>query len=140
MPKISDSIDIAAPIEDVYDIIVAFDEYPEFLTEVKSVSVLKRTKTSAEVMLEMELVAVSKQLLKFNLKRPNHVSWRMMSGDYFKLNDGSWTLKKAGKKKTIVTYEADVDFGLFVPTHLAVKLIEGHLPNILKSFKYRCES
>ncbi len=140
MPTIKSSIEIAAPIEDIYDVIVAFGKYTEFLTEVKSVLVVKQNKSSAEIMLEMELVAVSKQLLKFNLKRPNHVSWQMASGDYFRSNDGSWTLKKLGKKKTFVTYEADVEFGLFVPTHLAVKLIEGHLPNILKSFKYRCES
>jgi hypothetical protein len=45
-----------------------------------------------------------------------------------------------GKGKTKVTYNIDVDFGLFVPSLITNKLVGHNLPTMMKRFKDRAES
>ncbi len=139
MPKITKAIDIKSPIEKVFKLILDFESYPEFLPEVKSARILKKSSAHIEVEFIVNLIVESNYALKFSPKRPNVISWTMIKGKNMKSNTGSWELSSKGKELTHVIYNVEIEFDWFVPSSVARSLMENSLPKMLENFKSRAE-
>ncbi|AUN98463.1 SRPBCC family protein [Bacteriovorax stolpii] len=127
-------------INKLYDVIVDYAKYPDFVDGVSSTKVLSQNETSAKVEYSVNLIKSFKYTLATTQSRPTKVSWVLESGDLFKKNDGNWTLKDLGNGKTEVTYTLEVDFKMFAPNAILSALTEKNLPVMMQSFFKRAKS
>lgn len=141
MPQVSRSVVVHVTPEQMMKVIADYEKYPDFLPEVKRITVTNRTERSADVTYEIEVIKRIKYTLR--LSTEGHVArWHLLGGDLFKKNDGSWTLRAEGDGSTHATYSLEVAIGGLIPIPKAVsdKLTEHSLPALLDNFKRRAEA
>ncbi|MDD0853069.1 SRPBCC family protein [Halobacteriovorax sp. GB3] len=133
----SETFDVA--IDKIYNVIVDYASYPEFVEGVSSVEVLEQNDQGARVKYSLNLIKKFSYILTLKHDKPNRVSWDFESGDLFKVNSGSWELKDNGNSTTDVTYSLEVDVKGFVPKAIINKLTESSLPAMMKSYCQRAK-
>ena len=80
-------------------------------------------------------------VLEMIAEPPKKLTWKLLRGDFFKLNDGAWELKPAKNgKATDATYTTEVDFSIFIPKMITSKLTSVSLPLTLNEFKKHAET
>lgn len=142
MPQVQRSVVINVPPAKLLEVINDFESYPQFLPEVKKISISNRTPTSADVSYEIDVVKTLRYTLRIETVE-NGTRWSFLKGDLFKKNSGSWQLESIEDgKKTKATYSLDIEFGGFIPIPSAItgKLTEKSLPGLLDNFKKRAET
>lgn len=139
MGKASISEVFNAPAKAIFNVITDYGRYPEFLPEVKRVSVIDSKPEKKLVEFELQIVKTFRYQLWLIEKPYFEVSWKFHTGDIFKENSGHWKLKELEDGKTQVEYEIMAKFGLFVPGMIEKKLIEVNLPSMMKAYRERIE-
>jgi len=129
-----------APIESVYEAIIDFESYPDFVDGVEEIKILKKTKKKLKVQYTVNMIKVATYVIEVTLDEPNGISWKLVSGDFFKKNSGYWALEEISAKKTEVTYGLDVEFKIFAPKMVVNKLVKTSLPLMMKSFHKKAKS
>ena len=124
-------------IDKFFQAIIDYQSYPEFVSGVDKVKVLKQAENQAEVEYSLNLIKEFKYVLNLEQEYPHKVSWDLKSGDLFKSNSGEWKLVKLEDGKTEVTYSIDVDFKVFAPKMIVKKLVANNLPQMMNAFKDR---
>ncbi len=130
---------VEVDINKLYETIVDYAKYPDFVDGVSSTKVLDQNETSAKVEYSVSMIKTFKYTLATKQSRPTHVSWTLDSGDLFKKNEGEWKLKDLGNGKTEVTYSLEVDFKMFAPTSILSALTQKNLPIMMESFFKRAK-
>ncbi len=126
--------------EALFGVIVDFEKYPEFITEVVAAKVMPgATKEKIRVQFELEVVKRFAYTLEFKIDGKEEVSWKLVESNFFKTNEGAWKLTSLGKNKTEATYELEVGFGFLVPGWITKKLTETSLPTMLSNFETRAK-
>lgn len=123
--------------QEFFDLVVDYESYPEFLTEMKDVKITKQTKTSKTMECTVSVVKTFSYELVTKEKAPKSVVFEFTKGDIFKSLKGSWTIEDAPKKKCHVTYDIEASFGLLVPSMISNKLVSVNLPSMMKAFHKR---
>ena len=141
MPQATRSVVVQVPVAQFRKVIDDFESYPSFLPEVKSISVANRTDAGADVTYEIDVIKRIQYTLRI-VSTPDGARWSLLKGDFFKKNEGSWTLRPEGDGATHATYSLEVGIGGFIPIPKAItdKLTEQQLPSLLENFKRRAES
>ncbi|MBK25313.1 MAG: cyclase [Halobacteriovorax sp.] len=127
-------------INKLYDTIVDYASYPDFVDGCSSVNVIEQTEAGAKVEYGLNLIKKFKYTLILKHEKPNRVSWTFDSGDLFKMNEGSWELKDNGDGTTEVTYSLEVDIKGFAPKKIVDNLTSKNLPAMMTSYKNRAKS
>ena len=140
MPGATRSITINAPVEKVFDVITAYETYPQFLTECKEVKLTGRQGAEVNVHYKIDVVKTIRYTLHMKEERPKKVSWTFVEGEVMKDNKGSWTLEAEGEGKTRATYSIEMAVGMLVPKSIVNTLVDASLPKMLEAFKRRAES
>ena len=122
--------------EEFYKIVTDYEQYPKFLTEVKSVKVYKNAGNIKEMEYHVSLIKTFKYKLKATEVSNKSVSFEFIGGDVFKTMKGSWTLNDQYGKCAVVYY-VDATFGLLVPDSVAKPLVSANLPMMISNFKKR---
>ncbi|QQR80664.1 MAG: SRPBCC family protein [Deltaproteobacteria bacterium] len=139
MAGATSEIIVHATPKEMYEAVSDFENYPEFMSDVKEVNVKKKGK-KLEVEFKISVIKTFKYTLSFDLTPNKKIEWSFVDGDIFKDNKGSWILTPEGKDKTKAIYNIEVEFGIFVPSMITNKLIGSNLPAMMKKFKDRAES
>jgi ribosome-associated toxin RatA of RatAB toxin-antitoxin module len=139
MPGVSRTIEINVPPDALFDIIVDYARYPEFLSDMASVKVVSRDGAVAQVEFDLKLMTRVSYVLKMVEERPNKVTWSLVSSGLMKSSDGGWLLEDLGGR-TRATYSVDVAPKGFVPGPIVNALTGRTLPATLEAFKKRAES
>lgn len=139
MAKVVRQKEMPVPLSLLYQVIVGFESYPEFLPEVVSAKIIKQTDHSASVKFELEIVKRFSYSLDFKMEENRSVSWKLIESDFFKMNQGKWLLKPADGHSTSVDYELEVAFGFLVPGWVTKKLTEINLPKMFDQFESRAK-
>ncbi len=139
MPGAKTSIIMDVPPKKIYDVVIDFENYPDFLPDVKK-AVVKKTGKDLVASFEISVIKTIHYTLRFHGIPAKKVVWSFVEGDIFKDNRGEWLFEPEGKNKTHVTYKIEVDFGLFVPSMITNKLVGKSLPAMMEKFKKRAES
>ncbi len=134
MPSVTRTVTFDAPIDAVYNVIVDYARYPEFVDGCDSTNILNFDENGARVEYGLNLIKKFKYILSLNHQRPNKVSWSFEEGDIFKKNEGSWQLKDIGNGKTEVQYDLTVEVKGFAPGALVRGLTEKNLPAMLEAY------
>jgi coenzyme Q-binding protein COQ10 len=127
-------------INKLYDVILDYAKYPEFVDGVDSIEVLESSESGALVKYSINLIKQFTYTLKLTHEKPNKVSWVLESGDIFKSNVGGWDLKDLGDGKTEVTYSLEIGLKIFAPKMIVNKLTSSNLPSMMKAFIDRAKS
>lgn len=122
--------------EEFFALITDYEKYPEFLTEVKGVKILKNAGATKEMEYSVSLIKTFKYKLKVEEKAPTDVSFQFTSGDVFKTMKGSWKIKADGTKCK-VDYNVEATFGMLVPESVAKPLVAANLPMMIENIKKR---
>ncbi len=123
-------------VDEFYQIIADYENYPQFLAEVKQCKVVEHREGQKLVEFNVAMIKNFRYRLWMSEKPNTHISWVLDSGDLFKVSTGSWDLKdEAGK--TRATYAVDAKFKVFVPGPIAKALVNVNLPNMMSSYHKR---
>jgi ribosome-associated toxin RatA of RatAB toxin-antitoxin module len=135
------SVSVNVPPDKLFDVIVDYEKYPEFLPEVKKVKVDGGQGSIKEVTYTVDIKAkVITYTLKHTAERPSKLSWTMIKGEMMKGNDGTWALKAGAQPGTTdATYTIDLKLSSLVPGFIEKALAEQSLPGLLTNFKNRAE-
>jgi coenzyme Q-binding protein COQ10 len=139
MPAANRSIVIDVPPEKLFDVIVDYDHYAEFLPEVKEARSRNRKGNEVDVDYGIDLVKRIRYTLHHVEERPRTVRWTFVKGDVMRDNHGSWTLEPTPDGKTRATYSIEVGVGPLVPRSIVNALVDQSLPKLLEAFKKRAE-
>ena len=135
------SIHVDVPPERFFEVVRDYARYPEFLPEVKAVSVGARTGNAVEVTYRLDARI---KLIEFTLlhveTRPSRIEWRLVRGDLMKRDEGRWTLDASPSGGTTATYAIELELLPPVPRSLEKALAEQGLPAMLANFKARAEA
>jgi ribosome-associated toxin RatA of RatAB toxin-antitoxin module len=143
--SVSKEIVIATTPEVLFDVIVDYDRYPEFVPSVKGCRAIR---DGSDVRVEYEVDLGLKKIrytLRHREERPRHVSWSLESGEWMKLSNGSWDLSPEGNHtKARYTVEVQIAKPPLVPQsvvdRLSDELTRVQLPRTLAAFKARAEA
>ena len=133
------SVVIDAPAERVFDVIVDYDRYAEFLPEVKEARSAGRKGNEVDVHYGIDLLKRIHYTLHMIEDRPRSVRWSFVRGELMRDNKGSWTLEPTPDGKTHATYSIEVGVGPQVPRSIVNALVDQSLPKMLEAFKKRAE-
>lgn len=127
-------------INKLYDVLIDYKKYPDFVDGVSSINVLSQNDSTAKVEYGINMIKNFKYIININQVKPTLIKWTLDSGDLFKKNDGEWKLKDLGNGKTEVTYTLDLDFKMFAPSSILSALTSKNLPIMMESFFKRAKS
>lgn len=144
MAVVSKQIVIEAPAERLFDVIVDYAAYPEFVPGIKGCRLLPGRK-DRDVEYELDLgIKRVKYVLRHLEARPTRVSWSLVSGDLMKVSSGSWELRPDGAR-THATYSVEIQISKppLIPQavidRVTDELTRVQLPRTLEAFKARAE-
>jgi coenzyme Q-binding protein COQ10 len=139
MPGATRSIVIDTPPDRVFDVIIDYDRYAEFLPEVKEAKTANRRGNEVDVHYGIDLIKRIHYTLHHLEERPRAVRWTFVKGEVMRDNHGSWTLELTPEGKTRATYTIEVGVGPLVPRSIVNALVDQSLPKLLEAFKKRAE-
>jgi coenzyme Q-binding protein COQ10 len=144
MAVVSKEIRIEVPAERLFDVIVDYASYPEFVPGIKGCRVLPgRKDRDVEYELDLGLKRI-KYVLRHLEARPTRVSWSLVSGDMMKVSSGSWELSPDGAR-TLARYSVEIQISRppLIPQsvidRVTDELTRVQLPKTLDAFKARAE-
>lgn len=130
---------IDAPIERVFDVIVDYERYPEFLPEMKVVQVVSQHDGVSLVTFELEIIMRIAYTLRLIEDRPTAVRWSLDNAKMMSANDGGWKLEAIDDGHTRATYGLAVKLRGLIPKSVSTRLLGTTLPDTLNRFKARSE-
>lgn len=133
------SIVIDAAPDRVFEVIIDYDRYAEFLPEVKEAKSVNRRGNEVDVHYGIDLIKRIHYTLHHVEDRPRAVRWTFVKGEVMRDNHGSWTLEPTPDGKTRATYTIEVGVGPLVPRSIVNALVDQSLPKLLEAFKKRSE-
>jgi ribosome-associated toxin RatA of RatAB toxin-antitoxin module len=129
----------------LFDVIVDYARYPEFVPGIKACQVRTvRGEKQVEYELDLGLRRV-RYVLRHEEVRPSKVTWSLVSGDTMKVSSGSWELEPHGAGRTRARYAVDVQLAKIplVPQALIDRMTDEmtrvQLPKTLEAFRKRAE-
>jgi ribosome-associated toxin RatA of RatAB toxin-antitoxin module len=144
MAEVSMEIVMACTPERLFDVLVDYAHYPEFVPGIKRCRVLPGpNERRVEYELDLGLKRITYVLLHLE-QRPLKVSWSLASGDSLKVSNGAWELTPEGSG-TRAKYSVDIQIVKppFIPQSVIDKLTDEltrvQLPKTLEAFKARAE-
>ncbi len=133
------TIEIDAPVDRVYAVIVDYERYPEFLPEIERAEIVARDGDTVDVAFSLNLIKRLTYTLRLVGEPDRGVSWTLLDG-MFQTNDGGWNLEPLEGGRTRATYRIEVAVGVFVPGSITKRLVGSTLPTTLAAFKARAEA
>lgn len=131
------TIVMQANLDALWEAITDYESYSDFVDGCESATVLKRTKNTALVEYKINKLKKFSYTLEHKETKPKKMTWTMTEGEFFKSNDGSWTLKDLGDGEVEVTYEVEVGMPALVPKAIVKGLVSSSLPEMLDAFENR---
>ncbi len=138
MAGVEKTVQVAVRPEDFFSVVTAYEEYPEFLSEMERTTVLSRSGNTAEVQFSVNLIKRVTYTLILTETPPYSVRWTLKEGP-FKVSNGSWTLKELPDGSTEALYAVEVKVAAFVPKSVSSRIVGQTVPALLASFKSRAE-
>jgi uncharacterized membrane protein len=112
---------IAAPVGDLWAVLVDFARYPTWARDLKQVEVLERDDEGRGVEVLYRAAAMGRSttyVLRYDYAdAPNRLPWRLVRGDIMRRLDGSYSLSPVAgdPSKTDVVYELEVELVIPLP-------------------------
>ena len=149
MPRIEQTIEIAAPIDTVYKVARNVEDFPQFMDDLKSLTVLERSADNARTVTEW--VGIIREF-KMTVKWTQEDLWRdadyrddfkMLHGDMDRM-EGYWQFSAASETATrfesVLDYEYDVPLIGPMVKNLIKKKLTDNLQATMDAIKKQSET
>lgn len=134
MTRIERSIEIAASVPMVQEVIWDFARYPEFVPHIEQAQILQTSEDRKRVRFTVNLLRRLSYTLDLQSTAGKGLVWSLVEGP-FQRNEGGWVLQSLGPDRTLATYHIDVSLNAFTPRFIEDRLIAQSLPENLKAFR-----
>lgn len=122
----------------LFDVIVRYEDYPQFVSGIVRSTVERKQPGSAKVDYTMNMLKeITYSIVTKEDREQGRISWELLESGFMKKNNGSWTLTEAGPGKTKVLYKIEIEFSFPVPGFIVKKLVKGSIPDMLQEFENR---
>ncbi len=125
----SASVEIEAPIEEVFAVAADVEGSTRWQPEIKIAECVERNEDGHQVLVRTETdgkVRTLHSTLRFGYDDPTAISWEQQDGD-LKSVRGSWEFEQLGDDRTRATYSMEVDLG-----RMLGMVIRGPLVGVLR--------
>ena len=131
----SASIEIDAPIDEVFEVAADVEESPRWQPDIKKAEVKERDADGRQVLVRTETDAKVRTLgsdLRFTYHPPTQMNWRQEKGD-LKSVEGSWSFDDLGDGRTRATYWMEVDLGRMLGAVIRGPLVDAMRKQLVES-------
>ncbi|MHB8263313.1 MAG: SRPBCC family protein [Acidimicrobiales bacterium] len=145
MPDVSKAIILVnAPPAKCYEVVIDFNHYPEWVSDLKEVIVQSTDNTGRPEEVAFRAAAFGRSTsytLKYDYSHsPAVVAWNLLQGDLTTVLDGSYKFENVDDTKTEVTYTLEVDLKVPLPGFVKRRAQSRIVHSALEDLKARVES
>jgi ribosome-associated toxin RatA of RatAB toxin-antitoxin module len=144
MPKSSTSFETFASPDELRAIVIDVEKYPQFLPEVKRVTVRDKTADGFVATFHVEVrvgsVEVKTEYTVRYAIQGEVISWKLESSPNVSKNEGQWKLVETPDGETKAFYEAEIETTLPIPPELQKVFADQELPKMMQRFRDRAEA
>lgn len=126
------------PIEVVYQVVADFESYPEFVSGVKHVKIVREKNQIQWVRYQVVLIKTFEYELKTTLEKPHKIQWELTQGELFQKLTGYWQFKPV-QQHTQATYCLDIELKLKVPDFIAKRVMTHNFEQLFDDFSKRLD-
>jgi ribosome-associated toxin RatA of RatAB toxin-antitoxin module len=136
----TETVDV--PLKSFYRAVADYESYPQFVTGMKSAKLVGEEGGAKKVHFDLDMMKRVQYTVRLTDKFDEGageaaVAWTLDSSEFFKVNNGTWTLKALGPAKTQVTYKLELEFSFPVPGFVLKGLVAKGLPAAINEFAKR---
>lgn len=143
MPIAKSTLETFVSPDELREVILDFDKYPELIPEVSKVDVLERTDARVRATFHVDIsfagFEVKTEYTVVYTIDGNEIGWELESSPSLTKNRGSWKLEETDDGETLAHYESEVETNLAVPPEVQAMFIEESLPKLMERFRDRAE-
>lgn len=137
---------VNASPSDCFDVVVDFEQYPQWAPEVKEARVLRRDDSGVGGLVAFRAAAMGRSVT-YTLKyfygtNPLRVAWRLAEGDQVRYLNGEYEMAPAGEDgaKTLITYALAAELTVAVPGFVKRRAESRIMQTALDQLRRRIES
>ena len=143
MAAVTQEIVMECSAERLFDVIVDYARYPEFVPGILGCRPKPGPGRQVEYEVDLGLKRI-KYVLQHVEERPSRVTWSLVSGDLMKVSNGSWALtSEGGRTRAVYSVEVQISKPPLIPQSVIDKITDEltrvQLPRTLAAFKARAE-
>ncbi len=143
MPKSTTSFETFASPDELKAIVLDVEKYPEFLPEVKRVTVKDKDAGGFVATFHVEVKVGGAEIkTEYTVRytvQGNLISWKLESSPNVSKNEGQWRLEETDDGETKAFYEAEIETTLPIPLELQKVFADQELPKMMQRFRDRAE-
>jgi ribosome-associated toxin RatA of RatAB toxin-antitoxin module len=141
--QVTERMIIRGTPEHCYQVLTAFEAYPEWAADIKSVSIDERDADGRAAQVTFRAAAFGRSTsytLRYDYSRaPGELSWIQTNGDLTRRLDGSYELTPSGDGGTEIAYRLVVDLKVPLPGFVKRRAEGRIMGTALKELKVRVE-
>lgn len=143
MPKSTGKVEVLCSKEHFIATIRDVTAYPEYVEEMKEVSIIEETDSGAKVSFLVEvnvggMVIKTEYTLAYTYN-DDGVSWDLVESPNLVKNAGSWKVEVVDDEECVAYYEAEIETNLPIPLEVQQMFAEQEMPKMLETFQERAE-
>lgn len=140
----TEEITIEAPVAACFATLIDLERYPEWVDDLKAVTVLERDERGRGVLVEFRAAGMGRSTtyqLRYDYEgAPNRLGWTLAAGDLTRAIDGAYHLQPLGGERTAVVYDLSIDLIMPIPGFVKRRAETRIIKSALQSLKDRVES
>jgi hypothetical protein len=141
--QVTERMIIGGTPEHCYDVLTAFEAYPEWAADIKSVSIDERDEQARALQVTFRAAAFGRSTsytLRYDYgAAPDELSWTQVAGDLTRRLDGAYELAPSGDGGTEITYHLVVDLKVPLPGFVKRRAEGRIMGTALRELKARVE-
>jgi ribosome-associated toxin RatA of RatAB toxin-antitoxin module len=141
--KVAERMIIRGTPQHCFEVLTAFEAYPEWAADIKSVSIDERDGQGRPARVTFRAAAFGRSTsytLRYDYQAaPDELSWKQVAGDITRRLDGSYELAPAGDGHTEITYRLVVDLKVPLPGFVKRRAEGRIMGTALRELKARVE-
>ena len=136
---------VPIPLKKLFDVIVNYTAYPEFVTGMKGARVVQEVEPGIKLIeFDLEMMKRLKYTIRISDKlnddgKSAEIFWTLDKSDLMKKNIGRWNLRALNERETEVNYSLEVELNFPVPGFIMKGLVSNSLPAAIKEFSERAQ-
>ncbi len=137
---------VNASPSDCFDVVVDFEQYPQWAPDIKEARVLRRDGSGAGGLVAFRAAAMGRSvtytLKYFYGSNPLRVAWRLVEGDQVRHLEGEYELAPSAddEAKTLITYSLAAELAVAVPGFVKRRAESRIMQAALDQLRRRIES
>jgi ribosome-associated toxin RatA of RatAB toxin-antitoxin module len=140
----TERITVSATPERCFEVADDIERYPEWIAEIKAVTVHERDEQGRPSLVSFRAAAFGRStsytLAYDHREAPNGLAWRLTKGDITTRLDGRYDFVPTGDGRTEVNYHLEVEFRVPIPGFIKMRAQSRIMATALRELRARVES